>query len=54
MIIGMLFQTLFTDPDVAMALKCGKDKTSCITRFGMEGKVWKVVKGMFVLMFDER
>ena len=28
--MGMQFKTLFPDSDIAVAFKCGKDKTSCI------------------------
>ncbi|KAM6967769.1 uncharacterized protein FYW47_006504 isoform 1-T1 [Aplochiton taeniatus] len=48
---------MFPDSNVAKTFKCGKDKTSYITRFGLADFIKRdlisKVKGPFLLMFDE-
>ncbi|XP_077085755.1 uncharacterized protein LOC143737776 isoform X2 [Siphateles boraxobius] len=55
--IGELFQTMFPDSDIAKSFRCGKDKTSYITRFGIadfiKRELISKITGPFVLMFDE-
>lgn len=57
--IGELFQTMFTDSDIATSFACGKDKTAYIIRFGIAPHFKKLLvnsvndAGPFVLMFDE-
>jgi len=55
--IDELFQTMFPDSEVAKTLKCGKDKTAYIVRFGLADFIKRDLiskgKGPFVLMFDK-
>lgn len=55
--IGELFTKMFPDSSIVKTFKCGKDKTSYITRFGLaeyvKNELVSKAKGSFVLMFDE-